>query len=333
MSDTLLRQWLMLGMIPRYPRQITTAQLRDRLEEHDYPVDVRTVQRDLNYLSAIFALLGDGARPQGWSWQPNAQVFAVPSLDPSLALAFRLAETYLKPIVPPRVFNTPAPGMANGVLAGPGGQSLGSWLDKVRVIPRGQPLRAPRIAEGVLETICEALLQERCLTGRYRSRDAEEEKDYGIIHPLGLVLRDTIVYLVGTLWHFDDVRQLALHRFRSVELLDRTRQVPEGFNLDVYIRRGEFEYPEGGEITLKALFDPGAAYHLSETPLSEDQQLTETEAKRVQLTATVKDTAQLRWWLLGFGEGVEVLAPLSLRQAMAETAAAMYERYLRTVPS
>ncbi len=67
MSDTLLRQLLMLGMIPRYPHRITTVKLRDRLEDHDYPVDVRTVQRDFNYLSAIFALLGDGARPQGWS--------------------------------------------------------------------------------------------------------------------------------------------------------------------------------------------------------------------------------------------------------------------------
>lgn len=332
MADALLRQWVMLGMIPRCPHKITTAQLRDKLDAHGYPVHVRTIQRDLNELSLIFGLLSDELKPQGWSWQPTGKAFDIPSLDPALALAFRLAETYLKPLVPPRLYNTPAPGLAQGTLAGPGGQPLQGWLDKVRVIPRGQPLLAPSIRDGVLETVCEALLQERCFQGRYRVRDAEQEKDYGVIHPLGLVLRDTIVYLVCTIWDYGEVRQLALHRFLTVEPLDSPRQVPEGFSLESYIRRGEFEYPEGEPVRLEALFEPGAAYHLREAPLSEDQQLTDTGGEQVRLTATVKNTGQLRWWLLGFGDAVEVLAPAPLRRYLAETAAAMQARYQEKGP-
>ncbi len=35
-----------------------------------------------------------------------------------------------------------------------------------------------------------------------------------------------------------------------------------------------------------------------------------------RLTATVDDTAQLRWWLLSFGSKVEVLEPAGRREEM-----------------
>jgi predicted DNA-binding transcriptional regulator YafY len=41
----------------------------------------------------------------------------------------------------------------------------------------------------------------------------------------------------------------------------------------------------------------------------------------------VLDTLQLRWWLLGFGDQVEVVAPKSLRQEFAETARNMAGYY------
>ena len=35
--------------------------------------------------------------------------------------------------------------------------------------------------------------------------------------------------------------------------------------------------------------------------------------------ATIPNTPQLLWWLLGFGAGVEVISPLSLRESIKET--------------
>ena len=45
------------------------------------------------------------------------------------------------------------------------------------------------------------------------------------------------------------------------------------------------------------------------------------------LTATVADTAELRWWLLGFGDGVEVLGPKALRREIGETASNVARMY------
>ncbi len=59
------------------------------------------------------------------------------------------------------------------------------------------------------------------------------------------------------------------------------------------------------------------AYHLHEARLSEDQTIEpEGNGDRSRVTATVRDTARLKWWLLGLGAGVEVLGPSNLREAV-----------------
>ena len=65
-------------------------------------------------------------------------------------------------------------------------------------------------------------------------------------------------------------------------------------------------------IELEALFDTDAAFHLRETRLSTDQVLTDQPDGRVLVKARVRDTGELRWWLLGFGNAVEVLRPEGL---------------------
>jgi predicted DNA-binding transcriptional regulator YafY len=41
----------------------------------------------------------------------------------------------------------------------------------------------------------------------------------------------------------------------------------------------------------------------------------------------VLDTQQLRWWLLGFGDGVEVMKPAKLRREFRDMARGMAEIY------
>ena len=110
--------------------------------------------------------------------------------------------------------------------------------------------------------------------------------------------------------------------------LDEPALTPEGFTLDEYIAGGAFSYRTGeGTIQLKALFEQDAAIHLEETPLSEDQRLTNQVDGNVLVEATVADTRQLRWWLLGFGGRIEVLEPASLREELKSHTERMMGRY------
>ncbi|WP_406681633.1 WYL domain-containing protein [Rhodoferax antarcticus] len=61
-------------------------------------------------------------------------------------------------------------------------------------------------------------------------------------------------------------------------------------------------------------------------------QKTEAEADgRVRLTATVNDTRQLQWWLLGQGDGVEVLGPDALRSDVLNSIKLAFKNHI--IPS
>lgn len=74
---------------------------------------------------------------------------------------------------------------------------------------------------------------------------------------------------------------------------------PVDFSLDDYIAGGaqQFTSPGAGPIALQAWINEDLARQLRETPLSSDMHL-EPEKDGQQLTATVQDSWQLRWWLL-----------------------------------
>lgn len=327
MSDTtLLRQWTLLQTIPRH-RYITLNELHETMLDAGFEATKRTIERDMLKLEVHFPLLPNKkSRPYGWRWDPAVKVMDIPGMDPATALSFKLVEQYLERLMPRSTLEHLEPHFerARSVLEKTQGP-LRSWTEKVRVIPRGQRLQEPELADGVLEKVYQALLEERQFKVRYRTKPGEE-KEY-VVHPLGLVLRDQVAYLVCTLFDYDDVLQLVLHRMLEVEPLDEPARRRESFSLDAYIQASHFDYPEGQSIRLEALFDAASARHLAETKLSDDQTLESQPDGRVRVTATVADTHQLRWWLLGFGDRVEVAGPAPLRAEFARVAATLAERY------
>ena len=80
---------------------------------------------------------------------------------------------------------------------------------------------------------------------------------------------------------------------------------------------GALQFGNGETIRMEARVKDWLARILEETPLSADQtQERDDEGGRV--VATVLNTPQLHWWILSQGAGIEVLAPPSLRTAIAD---------------
>lgn len=329
MNDTLLRHWRMLREVPRYPRRISTADLMQRLAAAGFETTLRTIQRDLVKLSSALPLLADDSKPQGWSWQADAPQLDLPTLEPQAALVFHLAERYLQPLLPASTLDYLSPWFrtASGVLDNQG-NGLSAWRKKVRVLAPGQPMQPPIIDSDVQSTVTQALLLNRRLAVTYRARGAKEDKDYEA-SPLGLVVRDQVIYLVCTLREYQDVKQLVLGRMRSAQLLDTPARRLEGFDLDQYIAQGEFGIPleTGRSIKLVADFDRPVATRFIERPLDENQLIEDIDENTVRLTATVVDTHEIRRWLLEFGARVEVIGPESLRGEMKAIIGDMLSKY------
>jgi predicted DNA-binding transcriptional regulator YafY len=280
----------------------------------------RTIERDLQSLSAVFPLVVDErSKPFGWSWDRDAPAFGAPELSTSEALTLLMAREHLAAVLPSTAMRQ-LDGtfrQAEGRLRGPT-EGMASWRGKVRIVLPTQPLQAPAVDEGVLAAVQEALLRGRQCLVTYQKRGRESAETYDV-NPLGLLQRGQVLYLAATIKSYSDVRLLALHRMQAAAMQEsRPASSPPGFSLDDYLASGILGWNQGGEIRLEVLFEPEAGTHLLESPLSADQASHTEPDGRLRVTATVRQTQQLLWWLLGFGAAVEVLAPASLRNAIGE---------------
>lgn len=331
-SETLLRQWQTLRIIPRHPRRKSATDLYNQLTAEGYKIAKRTVERDLHTLSSIFPLVVDErAKPYGWSWHQDAPAFDLPGLSNSEALTLLLAREHLASLLPASTLEQLSPHfrMAESKLAalrecsGPA-----DWMNKVRVTPASQPLLAPRIDPDIQATINDALLLGRQVQVSYKKRESDTEEKYPI-HPLGLIQRGQILYLVCTIKAYPDLRLLALHRVQAATTLELVASRPVDFNLDSYLESDAFGWLPGPAIRLEVAITKEVAAHLEESPLSDDQSLASLADGRIKVTATVRETLQLRWWLQGFGDAVEVLSPVELRRQQAAAARRLVDRYER----
>jgi predicted DNA-binding transcriptional regulator YafY len=175
------------------------------------------------------------------------------------------------------------------------------WLTKVRVVSTTQPLLPPKIKPGVFEEVSNALYGNRWLNVDYRN--AAGKRSDADVMPLGLAQQGPRLYLVCRFRDFDNERSLAMHRIVSAHASTLTFERPKGFDLRKYDDDGRFGFGEGKRIRLTFRIVRGAGIHLLESPLSADQQVTEI-GNQLEISATVVDTAQLEWWLRGFGEKV-----------------------------
>jgi predicted DNA-binding transcriptional regulator YafY len=91
------------------------------------------------------------------------------------------------------------------------------------------------------------------------------------------------------------------------------------FNLNAYLEEEGIGFGNGPKIKLKIKMDRYAAWHFRETPISTDQTWNELDGNHVIITATVRSSEELRWWLLSYENRLEVLAPNRLRKQMQES--------------
>ncbi len=81
--------------------------------------------------------------------------------------------------------------------------------------------------------------------------------------------------------------------------------------LDNNLESDALSYPlqTSKKIRLEALFKSATVRHLHETPIAQDQCLSELPDGWVKMQVTVVDTSELCWWLLGFDSQMEVRKP------------------------
>ncbi len=149
------------------------------------------------------------------------------------------------------------------------------------------------------------------------------------LHPVGLIHRGPVTYLVCTLGEHGNTLQLPLHRFLWAKPSTFDARPPAPTAMQEAKAMVASGFINRGPVRLVMEMDAAAATHLQEARLSADQAIEPSETEDwVVVSATVDDTDQLRWWLRGYGDQVEILEPADLREWMAASladAASYYE--------
>lgn len=305
-NDLVLRQLTMLRLIPRYPQKITVTQLVERLANEGFIVSKRTVERDIQAMSSLFPLASDDRnKPYGWSWVKDAPVIDLPALNASEALTLKLAEEYLVKLMPASMVQQLQPYFkaAEQTLSQHAHKTqLASWPEKIAVVLPTQPLLPPKIDPAISAIVDAAVLKESQLSVEYLNRGETNPKNL-TLHPLGIILRGQISYLCCTVFNYDEIRLLAIHRIKAAVILELPAKRPHDFNLNLYANSGALGFGSDELIDITLRFTKEAGMHLYETPLSENQVITE-DGDYLIVKATVYGTPQLQWWINGFGDNV-----------------------------
>lgn len=330
--DTAIRYISMLSHIPVEPAYITAAELRRRLDQEDFVVDTRTIQRDLERLSFKFPL--DNAPGHGrelrWFFRKGT-ASQWPAMSTDTALTLLLAEQNLKPLIPRQAMSS-IESLVNQARETLKVQdksgSRRTWAESVRVVPRGFTLQTPDIARDVMTAVFEAMGKHRQL--KITTKSGKES----VVNPLGLVMRGTTLYLICTYYTYTDIRMTVLHRIQSasVELTDLI--TPDGFDLDETLKTGFMGWRlDPGQIkSFELEVNEEIANYLDENRLSETQSRKALSSGNVLICFKAEDTRELRQWLLGFGPDILVRKPVAVKKWLIETAESLAARYKETTP-
>ncbi len=177
--ETTLLALEILRRIPRAPRSITAGELHEQLVASGFQRDLRTIQRQLDMLSAALDIeRNDDAVPYRYQWLPHAKPLAIPHLNAQESLLLTLAEEHLRHLLPAHLMKSLEGFFAQAHRNLEPDRNAGlerEWPSKIRVVATTQPLLPPTIAPGVLDTVSEALYHNHRLRLDYKNADGRRQ--------------------------------------------------------------------------------------------------------------------------------------------------------------
>jgi hypothetical protein len=124
-----------------------------------------------------------------------------------------------------------------------------------------------------------------------------------------------------------------VHRFKRVEMRLEPVSLPPGLDLKAALAAGRDQFRShrqgADEFVLELSCEPALAALLEEAPLGADQVVEPPVQGVPRLRVTVRDSWELRWWLMGRADQVEVLSPDWLRREIGTALRKASARYQR----
>jgi len=179
-------------------------------------------------------------------------------------------------------------------------------------------------------TVAQAWAEGRVLELEYQA-PGEGERRTARVRPFFLEPEagGRSVYLIGYDEAVGAMRTLKVERIRQATLTGERYQIPGDFDPDRWLVHswGIWSSDSTPPVEVRLRFEKGVAHRVRESIWHRSQRLIDLPDGRVEMRVTVAGIVEIRPWILGWGDGVEVLAPPQLRDAVAASLRGAVARY------
>jgi predicted DNA-binding transcriptional regulator YafY len=180
------------------------------------------------------------------------------------------------------------------------------------------------------QQLIEATVQRRVLRLRYGSL-TECETIETKLRPYHLLFSQHSWYVLGRSLMHGEVRTFNLDRIESLETLNDKFAVPRTFNLEKHLGNAWRLIPSPGPDSHVLLrFSSFVAQNVHEVKWHKTQRTKFLADGSLQFEATISGLTEICWWILRYGDQVEVLKPVRLRRMIAERVKKMSAMYQET---
>lgn len=147
------------------------------------------------------------------------------------------------------------------------------------------------------------------------------------VDPYGLTFRLGTWYIIGLCHLREEVRTFAVDRIRGMRVVNEHFKYPKDFDLEEYLERGWCLQADADQENIVLRFDKKIAPRIGSSKFHPNQKMTQQNDGSILFEVTVAGIDEIKHWVLGFGDRVEVVGPQSLRKVIAESAQNMARMY------
>jgi predicted DNA-binding transcriptional regulator YafY len=321
-GDQLSRQWRIIQSLMACSGGKSAGQLARDLDCHS-----RTVYRDLEALQAAgFPLYTEQVGGKAlWAILDSGRNRMPLPLNLTELMALYFSRNMLKVLKGTAIYD-----------------SLAALFEKVKAtLPPGYVAYLDKLAQSlevgvkaykpyqhfqkILTQVNEAAQEQRLIEIDYFSM-RRQELTCRRIAPYKIWFYDETFYVIGFCELRQAVRLFVVDRIENLRICEDHFTVPQDFDA------GEFMQPsfgvfQGEPVQVRIRFDPNVAGYIQEKIWHPTQTLSPQTDGSLIFTARVAGIEEIKYWILKWGAGAQVLEPVALREAMVLEIQHMAEKY------
>ena len=167
--------------------------------------------------------------------------------------------------------------------------------------------------------LLEAALKKRVVTICYYL-PSEQKTIVTNLSPYHLIYSNHAWYVIGKSSLHEDVHTFKLSQIKELRTLDKCFIDDDKFNVYEYFGRAWSMVPQGRLYNIKLRFSPEVAYSVGKVQWHATQTVAFEDDGSAILEFRVDGLDEIIWWILSYGDQVQVLAPKILRQKIVQIA-------------